>query len=288
MSIVRVHKFTCVSDTKVHTAECGVGPVIILFASMLILERSYRNLASTLAAEGFRVIVVEGPGSGRSSPVALPWTFEDYAAWFVTFLETLNERPRLAIGHSSSGAPLLLAAAQRPDCFDALILCDSVGARHPRSVVHTLFSRLCDACMEGRLSIALTPHVLHNALCHTRNFLNQIWLAARSDLTRGGTRLAPPVLLAWGRRDLTMPLGCAARLKLAFHTRGIVVSATGSHDWILTHHEAFARLVLGYLRHSFPRQAQGERMRRDPRAEAGSRSDRDASSDGRHALREAT
>ena len=210
---------------------------------MLVLERTYRRTARCLAAR-FTVITIELPGSGRASKLTDPWSFEVYAAWLEKLLGALElaERP-IVVGHSNSGAVALLLAATSPDCVARLVLVDSVGADQAQSVARVVLARLIDGVIELRLTLSAFHHVVYNAVFHTRNFLRQIKLAARSDLLQCASRLTMPTLLAWGRWDLTMPLRCASALHKSVPANRLYISRSGSHDWIVTNPHEFTKLL---------------------------------------------
>ncbi|MFY0526083.1 alpha/beta fold hydrolase [Archangium gephyra] len=64
-------------------------------------------------------------------------------------------------------------------------------------------------------------------------------------LLRWAPRVRMPVLLAWGRRDHTMPLSCAERLRERLPHARVYVGA-GSHDWLITDSREFTRAVLAF------------------------------------------
>ena len=88
---------------------------------------------------------------------------------------------------------------------------------------------------------------LYNLVFHARNMLNQIRLAARSDIRPVAPAVRVPTLLAWGRHDHTMPLRCAQLLQRLIPGVTLHVSATGSHDWIVDEPGAFADAVLRFV-----------------------------------------
>src|SRR5689334_5168537 len=58
----------------------GEGTEMVLLASPLARGECYIPTAEQLARYG-RTHLFEMPGSGRSDPVASPWSLEDYASW---------------------------------------------------------------------------------------------------------------------------------------------------------------------------------------------------------------
>lgn len=223
------------------------GPTLILLPSMLVLGRSYTWLRRVLCRE-FRIVVVEMPGCGEGSVLSEAWSFERYAQWLIKLLEQtpLRDRPTL-IGHSNSGPVALILAATRPDLIGRLVVVDSVGADSAQSLLRVLGGRALDAVLEARLTFWGFHHILHNVFRHWRNFWNQVWLAVRYDATAYASRTATPTLIAWGRRDHTMPLRGAHTLDRAMPNAKVHVSPTGSHDWLITNPEEFTDALRAFV-----------------------------------------
>ncbi|HEU4403842.1 MAG TPA: alpha/beta hydrolase, partial [Polyangiaceae bacterium] len=138
-------------------------------------------------------------------------------------------------------------AARAPAGLARLVLADAVGARPRRSLPRVLAARLRDALdpAEWGLNVRAAPHVVGNLWRHPRSWLHQVRAGALADVLGEAGAVRVPVLLAWGRRDHTMPLVCARRFAAALPSASIVVGP-GSHDWLVTHPEAFARAVRSF------------------------------------------
>jgi pimeloyl-ACP methyl ester carboxylesterase len=234
-----------VEGARAQVLEAGEGPVLLLLASMLVRARTYLPLIRKLAAH-FRVLVVELPGTGRSSPVRRPWTLAAYARWTARLMEQLRLGRVLLVGHSNSGAVALLLAARHGGSVDRLVLADTIGARRQRSVPRVVGARMVDALFEWGLNLRAWWHIAYNALRHPRSFFHQVKVGCLAALLRHAPRVRMPVLLAWGRRDHTMPLSCADRLREHMPRARVYVGA-GSHDWLITEPREFTRAVLAFV-----------------------------------------
>jgi pimeloyl-ACP methyl ester carboxylesterase len=243
-----------VDGVRAQVLEAGQGPVLLLLSSMLIRARSYLPLIRKLAAH-FHVLTVELPGSGRSDTVRRPWTLSAHARWTARLIEQLQLERVLLVGHSNSGGVALLLAARHGARVDRLVLADTIGARHKRSIPRVVGARLLDALFEWSLNVRAWWHLAYNVLRHPRSFVHQVKLGSRAALLQWAPRVRMPVLLAWGRKDYTMPLSCADRLREHMPRAQLYVSA-GSHDWLITHAREFTRAVLAFVGSSLgPRKA---------------------------------
>jgi pimeloyl-ACP methyl ester carboxylesterase len=208
---------------------------------MLVMSDTYLPTIARLA-RSFRVLAPDMPGSGRSSPLPAPWSFERYARWAAQFLDALRVDEAIVVGHSNSGAVAIMLAALHPERVAKLVLVDTVGAREAHSLRGVLLARARDGTREMRLNARAWHHVAHNALFHRRTFTAQVRAAVEADLLERARGIAVPTLIAWGRQDRAMPVACAERLQASIpHAR--LYLTDGTHDWPMTRPEIFARAV---------------------------------------------
>jgi pimeloyl-ACP methyl ester carboxylesterase len=238
-----------VAGLRCRYFACGPadGPVVALIPSMLVIAPSYDTTARALAARGLRVYVVELPGSGRSAPLLRAWNSERYADWIAQWLDAVQLERATLIGHSNSGAAVLMTAARHPARVERLVLNDTVGFDRSRSLLRVLAMRALDAAIEWRLGLRKWHHVFYNLFVHPRNFLHQIWISATDDFSAVAPRVRTPTLLAWGRLDHTMPLRCLALAESLLGDAREYISPTGSHDWAVDHAPEFADAVQRFM-----------------------------------------
>lgn len=241
--------FVAAGGRRGRVLVAGEGPPVVLLASALVRAESYRPTRRHLVGRGFRVFAVEMPGCGLAERLPAPWLFRDYGRWLIEFLAALRERsmvtaPPVVIGHSNSGPPAVVAAAERPDLLSKLVLVGSVGFDEAHSLAGVLLRRGVDTFLEPGLSAWGWPHVLSNAVWHTRNALRQTRMAATTDLTAVAPRVRTPTLLAWGALDHTMPAWrCPALAHRLIPGSRLYLSPGTSHDWLITNPDEFAAVV---------------------------------------------
>jgi pimeloyl-ACP methyl ester carboxylesterase len=244
---VKAESVITVAGQRARIIEAGAGPAkLLLLASQLVLARSYRPTMQALAGRGFHVCAVEMPGCGGGAKLWRPWGKREYGRWVCALLDAMNPcsdgRP-IVIGHSSSGAVAAVAAAACPHQFRALVLVDSIGALRVPLLPPVLLGRALDGLIEWKLSLRAIHHPFVNLFIHPRNLLRQIALSAETDLRGVAAALRVPTLIAWGRRDHTMPLESGRMLHRLITGSRLHVCQAGSHDWIVDHAEEFAQMI---------------------------------------------
>jgi pimeloyl-ACP methyl ester carboxylesterase len=237
---------------RARISEAGDGErVALLVATMFALTETYAPTADELVRRGFRTITIELPGTGRSSKLREPWSFDQHAAWLAHAIRALRldeQRHRLTlIGHSNSAAVVMTLAARHPELAARIVLEAPVGAIDQPRLPAILMGRALDCLLERRLTIGGMPHLLFNLLHHPRNLVYQLELA----VARQAWHLPAidvPTLLALGTRDHTIPMRSSiARLRQLIPAAQLYLSPTGSHDWIITHPDEFAEAVNDFV-----------------------------------------
>ncbi|MBC7982600.1 MAG: alpha/beta hydrolase [Candidatus Obscuribacterales bacterium] len=124
------HRTLDVNGIKMHLAELGAGPLVILCHGWPELWYSWRHQLPAIAALGFRVVAPDMRGFGDTEA---PSGIDQYsilhnAGDVVGLVAALGETQAIVIGHDW-GAPVAWTAAMlRPDIFRAVV-CMSVPHR---------------------------------------------------------------------------------------------------------------------------------------------------------------
>jgi pimeloyl-ACP methyl ester carboxylesterase len=97
------------------------GPLVLCTPGMGDLRQAYRLMVQPLVAAGFRVVTMDQRGHGQSSSqwadYGSPLTGQD----MIAMIKHLQE-PATIIGHSSSAAAAVWAAAEEPTLVSAVVL----------------------------------------------------------------------------------------------------------------------------------------------------------------------
>jgi pimeloyl-ACP methyl ester carboxylesterase len=231
---------------RIEFRDEGRGPPTVILASQLVRTGFYRPIAAKLA-RSHRVITVAMPGCGRSARLKHPWNHADYGCWLASFFDELGIRRASLIAHSNSGAAAVSFATAFPERVPALILADSIGAHPTHSLAQVLLGRFWDSVLELKLTLRAAHHVFFNAFVHRRNFFCQVRLAAKTNLREDVRNLRVPTLVAWGKRDNTMPPRGAHELGRLIANVETYISERGSHDWLVTNASEFDGVVRSFL-----------------------------------------
>jgi pimeloyl-ACP methyl ester carboxylesterase len=117
------HRFIDTNDIRMHVAEAGTGPVVLLCHGFPESWFSWRHQLTALAAAGYRAVAPDQRGYGQTSaPTAIEqYTLLHLVGDLVGLLDALGERTAVVVGHDW-GAPVAWhAALLRPDRFPAVV-----------------------------------------------------------------------------------------------------------------------------------------------------------------------
>jgi len=117
------HRMVSVNGIRLHVAEQGTGPLVILCHGFPECWYSWRHQLGALANAGFRVVAPDMRGYGRSErPEATEkYTLLHHVGDMVGLVDALGESSAVIAGHDFGATVAWQAALMRPDRFDAVI-----------------------------------------------------------------------------------------------------------------------------------------------------------------------
>lgn len=142
------HRTVMVNGIRMHVAEDGQGPLVVLLHGWPELWYSYRSQLEALARAGYHAVAPDQRGFGQTDA---PAAVEDYtllhtAGDVVGLIAALGEKTAVVVGHDWGSPAASAAALFRPDIVRGVVLLSVPYI--PRGEVDML----------SRLSDALGPH----------------------------------------------------------------------------------------------------------------------------------
>jgi pimeloyl-ACP methyl ester carboxylesterase len=134
------------------------GHSVVLLHGMNFYGAYWADTIEVLRKEGFRVVVPDQIGFGRSTKAVIPYNVSDMAANTRKLLETLGIQKAMIVGHSMGGMVATRFALLYPDVVEKLVLYNQIGLtdarleRPPASVDATykaLLNQSYDAVYQG-------------------------------------------------------------------------------------------------------------------------------------------
>ena len=150
------------------------GHTIVVLHGFNFAGFYFGGLIDALRKEGFRVIVPDQIGFGRSSKPIIPYNFHDMARNTFAILQNLKIAKAMVVGHSMGGMLAARFASQYPDVVERVVMYNPIG------LVDSRFDRRIDSVDEAyRRNLAATyqtvraglmRYVAHNPAAWTPQF----------------------------------------------------------------------------------------------------------------------
>lgn len=193
----------------------------------------------------YRVLALDLPGFGGSSPPPVPWGTPEYAAFVEKAVASLGITRATYIGHSFGGRIVLWLAAHVPETVQALVLIDAAGIRPPstpgrraRQVFYKVMKTVLRLPILGARGPALqerlamrfgSPDYRAVSGVMRSTFVKTVNL----DLSECMRAVAAPTLLIWGEKDQATPIADGRTMeRLIKGSRLIVVAGAGHFSYL--------------------------------------------------------
>ena len=150
------------------------GHAVVLFHGNNFAGFYFGNVIDALRKEGFRVIVPDQIGYGRSSKPIIPYNFHDWARNTRLVLQSLKIDGAMIVGHSMGGMLAARFSTQYPAMTERLVLYNPIGLVDSRfgrpwdSIDETYTRTLASTYQTIRASIM--RYVAHNPAAWTAEF----------------------------------------------------------------------------------------------------------------------
>ena len=108
------------------------GHTVVLLHGNNFAGFYFGNMAEAMRKEGFRVIIPDQIGYGRSSKPIIPYSFNEFARHTRALLQSLNIGKAMIVGHSMGGMLAARFASLYPDVTERLVLYNPIGLSDSR------------------------------------------------------------------------------------------------------------------------------------------------------------
>jgi pimeloyl-ACP methyl ester carboxylesterase len=108
------------------------GHTVVLFHGMNFAGFYWGGPIDVFRRQGFRVVVPDQIGFGRSSKPIIPYNFHDMALNTRRILQHLNIPKVMIVGHSMGGMLAARFATQYPDIAERVVIYNPIGLTDPR------------------------------------------------------------------------------------------------------------------------------------------------------------
>jgi pimeloyl-ACP methyl ester carboxylesterase len=131
------HSGVSANGIRLHTVECGQGPLVVLLHGFPEFWWSWRHQLTGLSAAGFRVVAIDLRGYGESDKPPRGYDLWTLAGDVAGLIRALGERRAAVVGNGWGGLIGWTLAALRPRLVSSLVV---LGAAHPLALRRAMWA----------------------------------------------------------------------------------------------------------------------------------------------------
>ena len=229
-----------IKDWNINYEVIGEGKPIIMLHGWLTDLESMRPLAANLSKK-FKIYLVDVVGFGKSDLPEEPLNSDEFGDFLKEFIEKLEIKNPILIGHSNSGRIIINAVGRNLINPKKIVLIDSAGLKPKRKLKYYI-----------KVGIFKTGKMILNLLPNTET-VNEIRRKLRDRVGSSDYKASPtvlkdtmkiilnedqrkylknitvPTLLIWGSLDTATPISDAKEMEKAIPNCGLVEYPYGTH-----------------------------------------------------------
>ncbi|OGT07249.1 MAG: hypothetical protein A2X78_00970 [Gammaproteobacteria bacterium GWE2_37_16] len=232
--------FIKIQNLRIHYKIFGAGESLIFLPGWGWGFEGYLKVIMHLA-QNFRVIALDLPGFGLSTPPQTAWQTEQYAALVAEFARELEIINPIMVGHSLGGKIALYLTAENLVATKKLVLISSAGIKLPKKITQYgkmyAFKLLKNLACLPLLKIFLARKV--NAYRNkvgsqdyrrAQGVMREILVrVVNEDFRSLLPKIKVPTLLIWGEKDTSSPLTAGQLMKKIIPEAKLVVFPKAGH-----------------------------------------------------------
>jgi pimeloyl-ACP methyl ester carboxylesterase len=149
------HRDVSTNGTRLHIAECGSGPLVLLVHGFPEFWWSWRDQLTALADAGYRAVACDLRGYGASDKPPRGYDIFTLASDLAGLIRALGERQAVLVGQDCGGFLAWSTAVLHPDVVRRLVV---VGTPHPLRMRQAIFGELSPAAICSAFSCRGGPN----------------------------------------------------------------------------------------------------------------------------------
>ncbi|MDD2696786.1 MAG: alpha/beta hydrolase [Candidatus Pacebacteria bacterium] len=249
-----------INGLKINYKVAGGGQPVLILHGWGGSSGSWLEVQGILSREGYKVIIPDFPGFGKSITPPKPWGIKEYTDLITEFTEKLKLDEFFLIGHSFGGRIAIRFSVEYPQKVKRLILCDSAGIK-PKPGLKTLL-----IFWSARIGNAIfTPKHLQRFKDTARNFFyifirhkdyvkangvmkETIKKVLDEDLLLDLSEIKNKTLIVWGGWDKMVPLKYAHVFNEKIENSKLEIMPKVGHSPHLENPKKLSEIILKFLK----------------------------------------
>ena len=231
---------------RIYYAAYGAGAPVVLLHGGLANGRYWGDQAPVLVRHGYRVVLIDSRGHGRSSRDARPYTYELMASDVVALMDRLGLAKAAVVGWSDGAIIGLVMAMRYPDRLSKVFAfaanMDPSGVR-PDTDAHPVFARFEQRTAADYRALSPTP----DANGDFAAAVNTMWKTQPNYAAADLARIRTPVAIVDGDHDEAIKRDHTDYLARTIPGARLIILPDVSHFAMLQKPAEFNAAMLGFL-----------------------------------------
>jgi len=219
---------------------------------------SWMSIIEQMAGKGFKLIVLDLPGFGKTESPKKIWEIKDYADFVTEFVKEIGLEDYYLLGHSFGGGIALRMIAERKTEIKKLILCDAAVVRKERLNLRQKISKVLANVGSGIVSRGTPVYSFFEKIVYkiagaddyfrANPLMKEVFKKVVSeDLTHLLKEIDMPCLIIWGEEDRATPLKDAFLFNELIKGSELKIIKGARHNPYKTNPEEFAGAIISFL-----------------------------------------
>lgn len=249
-----------INDLKVNYKVAGEGGPLLILHGWGGSSGSWVEVQKILAKEGFKVIVPDLPGFGKTPTPNSVWGVEEYTDFALNLIDKMGFKKVTILGHSFGGRVAIRLTSSYPERLKKLILCASAGIKHPLNFFQMIIFKLS---IFGNFFFSKKPlkrfkdiaqnffysFLRYKDYTRAKGVMKEILKKVlEEDLKPELSQIKTITLLIWGQKDKSVPIEDAYLMKENIPQSILKIIPGASHTPNLEFPGKLAKIILDFLR----------------------------------------
>ena len=216
----------------------------------------WQEIGQSLSEKGFKVIIPDMPGFGKSETPKTPWNFNNYVSFAEEFTKNLNLQNFYLLGHSFGGAVAVKIAIDVPQKINELFLvaCSCIRKRTALKKVLAKISKVVKLFaflpFYSLIRKAFYKFMIRKSdYVYTKGIMRETYLKVISeDLSWHLSFIKVPTVIIWGDKDESTPVENAYFINQKISDSKLIIIPDAGHDLNRKMPEALVKEVLDNLK----------------------------------------
>ncbi|WP_326908833.1 alpha/beta fold hydrolase [Sedimentibacter sp. MB31-C6] len=209
-----------------------------------------------------RVIALDLPGFGESDIPKMPWNSYDYADFIKKFVNEINIKGIILIGHSHGGRISIILSSKYDNLIKKLVLIDSAGLIPKRNIKYHIkvysfkilkyvFTIFVKGNKEERLEKFYKKYGSADYRDSQGTMRKTLVKVVNDNLIELLPMIKVPTLLIWGENDEDTPLYMGKLMEQKIEDSGLVILKNAGHYSYIDCYDQFKAVINVFLKEDF-------------------------------------